>query len=141
MTSFIQDEMPASLKKSLSQSKAEYVRLGKTGLKLSLPILGAMSFGSSKWMDWVIDNENQVLDLLKAAYDRGINTWDTANVYSNGESERFIAKAIKKFDIPRRKLVILTKCFAYVGEQPDVFTVSYGAAMTNSKDYVNQGGR
>lgn len=39
----------------------------------------------------------------------GINTWDTANVYSNGDSERIVGKAIKKFKIPRDELVILTK--------------------------------
>lgn len=59
----------------------------------------------------------QALPLLKAAYDRGLNTWDTANIYSNGKSEEIIAKAIKTYDIPRDKLVILTKCFAYIGEE------------------------
>jgi aryl-alcohol dehydrogenase-like predicted oxidoreductase len=39
----------------------------------------------------------------------GINTWDTANVYSNGDSERIIGKAIKQLEIPRERLVILTK--------------------------------
>jgi len=38
-----------------------------------------------------------------------LNSWDTANIYSNGESERVIAKAIEKYQIPRQKLVIMTK--------------------------------
>lgn len=62
----------------------------------------------------------KALPLLKAAYDRGLNAWDTANIYSNGVSEQIIGKAIKKYDIPRHKLLILTKCFAYVGEDPTV---------------------
>lgn len=44
----------------------------------------------------------------------GINTWDTANVYSNGDSERIVGKALKKYDIPRDEVVILTKVRARV---------------------------
>jgi aryl-alcohol dehydrogenase-like predicted oxidoreductase len=80
------------------------------------------------------------LPLLKAAYDRGLNTWDTANVYSNGVSEKIIAKAIKKYDIPRHKLVILTKCHAPVGEQPWVRAGLYRDQLAKSKDYINQHG-
>ncbi|KAK9313118.1 NADP-dependent oxidoreductase domain-containing protein [Lipomyces starkeyi] len=55
----------------------------------------------------------------QTAYDGGINTWDTANAYSNGVSEEIIGKAIRKFGIPREKLVIMTKCGFAVGEQPN----------------------
>lgn len=89
--------------------KAEYRQLGKSGLRVSVPILGAMSLGDKRWQPWVIE-EDEALPLLKAAYDRGLNTWDTANVYSNGVSEEIIGKAIKKYQIPRHKLVICTKC-------------------------------
>ncbi|KAF5721564.1 alcohol dehydrogenase [Fusarium globosum] len=90
----------------------EYVRLGNTGLKISKVILGCMTFGSSSWQGspWVLDEEDG-LKLLKAAYDQGINTWDTADTYSNGESEVIIGKALKKFNIPRQKVVILSKIF------------------------------
>lgn len=70
----------------------------------------------------------------------GLNTWDTANVYSNGVSEEMIGKFIKKENIPRHKLVILTKCFGTVGEEPGVSHMRYGKEMKESKDYVNQGG-
>lgn len=60
----------------LKESKAEYRQLGKSGLKVSVPILGAMSIGSSKWQPWVIE-EDKSLPLLKAAYDKGITSWDT----------------------------------------------------------------
>jgi aryl-alcohol dehydrogenase-like predicted oxidoreductase len=71
-----------------------------------------MSFGSSKWegSPWVLDEEDG-LKLLKTAYDNGINTWDTANTYSNGESEVIIGKALKKFNIPRERVVILSKVY------------------------------
>lgn len=132
-------EMPPSLKESLENSKAEYVRLGNSGLRVSIPIFGAMSIGTPEWAPWVMDEEKS-LPLLKAAYDKGVNTWDTANVYSNGASEVIIAKALKKYSIPRHKVVILTKCFGAVGEQPNIRHISYPQAIRQSKDYVNQNG-
>lgn len=105
-----------SLEESVKASKAEYKQLGKCGLRISVPILGAMSFGDPEWQSWVLDEEKS-LPLLKAAYDRGLNTWDTADIYSNGASEKIIAKALKKYSIPRHKIIILSKCFAYIGEE------------------------
>jgi len=125
--------------RSINETKAEYKRLGKSGLRVSVPILGAMSFGSKEWQPWVIE-EDEALPLLKAAYDKGLNTWDTANVYSNGVSEEIIGKAVKKYNLPRNKLVILSKCYGYVGETPDVRGIMYGQKIAESKDYVNRGG-
>lgn len=101
-------------------------------------------------------NGFQALPILKAAYDRGLNTvsrilqpqfpqlmrrqWDTANVYSNGVSEDIIGKAIKKYDLPRHKLVILSKCYGTVGEQPSVRHMGLQKEMERSRDYVNQYG-
>lgn len=50
-------EMPAGLKASVEASKTEYVNLGKSGLRVSLPIFGAMSIGSPEWAPWVMDEE------------------------------------------------------------------------------------
>jgi len=115
----------------------EYTRLGNSGLKISKVILGAMSFGSSEWQPWVL-NEEDSLPLLKHAYDVGLNTWDTADVYSNGKSEEIIGKALKKYEIPRSKVVILSKCYFAVsddGSQPSIATSS-----TNDGPMVNQVG-
>ncbi|KAI9691768.1 MAG: hypothetical protein M1822_007840 [Bathelium mastoideum] len=98
-----------------------------------------MSFGSPEWAPWVLDEE-KALPILKAAYDRGLNTWDTANVYSNGDSEIVIGNAIRKHNLPREKLVILSKCYAYVGEEKGIRTVMYRDTIGKSKDYVNLGG-
>jgi hypothetical protein len=49
--------LPKSLKESVENSKAEYVNLGKSGLRVSIPILGAMSIGHPEWAPWVIDEE------------------------------------------------------------------------------------
>ncbi|KAG7147130.1 Versiconal hemiacetal acetate reductase like protein [Verticillium longisporum] len=90
----------------------EDYRLGTSGLKVSKIILGCMTFGSPTWESspWTLGEEDG-LELLKAAYDAGINTWDTADTYSNGQSEVIIGKALKKFNIPRQKVVILSKIF------------------------------
>jgi len=121
----------------MTTSKMEYTRLGSSGLKISKVILGAMSFGSSEWQDWVIDEE-AALPLLKHAYDVGLNTWDTADVYSNGRSEEIIGKALKQYSIPRNKVVILSKC--YFGVADDGSQPSIAAVSTNDGDMVNQVG-
>jgi len=131
--------LPTSLQKSLNETKVEYVNLGSSGLRVSVPVLGGMSLGSEQWAPWVLDEEDS-LEILKAAFDRGINTWDTANMYSNGISEEIIGKAIRNFNIPREKVVLMTKCFLYVAEEPGIFSPMFSEQMSQSKDYVNQGG-
>ncbi|EJT99148.1 Aldo/keto reductase [Dacryopinax primogenitus] len=115
-----------------------YHRLGNSGLRVSNPVLGCMSFGSEEWGKWVL-NEDAALPLLKAAWDRGVTTWDTANLYSNGESERIIAKALKKYNIPRSKVLILTKCHFLVGNTPGQHTL-FNPELHNQRDFVNQAG-
>lgn len=118
-------------------TKMEYARLGKSGLKVSKVIFGCMSFGSSDWQEWVID-EAAALPLLKHAYDVGLNTWDTADIYSNGRSEEIIGKALKQYEIPRNKVVILSKCYFAVAEdgtQPGI-----AAASVNDGHMVNRQG-
>jgi len=134
-----QPPLPKEFLDGVEASKCEYVQLGKSGLRVSIPILGAMSIGHQDWAPWVIE-EDKALPLLKAAYDRGLNTWDTANVYSNGVSEEIIGKAIKKYNIPRDKLVILSKCNGAVAEQPGIRTVLHRDKILKSKDYVNKYG-
>ena len=68
-----------------------------------------------------------------------MNTWDTANIYSNGDSERIIAKAIKKYQIPRRKLVIATKCCGTTRENNEPETLAL-KDVDKTVDYVNQRG-
>ncbi|KAK0615711.1 aldo-keto reductase [Bombardia bombarda] len=128
-----------SAQKSIEATKVDYVHLGSSGLRVSWPILGAMTLGAPKAASFVLD-EDTSLDVLKAAYDMGINTWDTANSYSNGLSEQVIGKALNKFNIPRQKVVIMTKICFHVGEEPDVIGVVWADELNQSKDYVNQGG-
>lgn len=74
-----------------------------------------MTFGSDQWIPWIM-NEDEALPLFDHAYKAGINTWDTADVYSNGKSEEIIGKALKKYNIPRERVVIMTKLYFPVNE-------------------------
>ena len=65
----------------------QYVNLGATGLRVSKICLGCMTYGSSKWRPWILEEE-AAMPLLRRSIELGINFFDTANVYSNGVSER-----------------------------------------------------
>ncbi|KAF2670194.1 Aldo/keto reductase [Microthyrium microscopicum] len=131
--------LPQGLEQSLQSTKVDYVQLGSSGLRVSWPILGAMGFASSPIVPWCL-GEEAAFKVLKAAYDIGINTWDTSNVYSNGGSEEVLGKFLRTFGIPRYKVVIMTKCAFAVGEEPTAMGHAFGEQMGRSKDYVNQGG-
>ncbi|KAI8878511.1 Aldo/keto reductase [Backusella circina FSU 941] len=113
--------------------KMQYVRFGNTGLRVSRFSLGCMSYGSSKWQAWVKDEEESIA-LIGKAYDAGINFFDTANVYSNGESERILGKAIKKFGFPRSRIVVASKVFFPVSEEG---TNNMGLSVENDPAFVN----
>jgi aryl-alcohol dehydrogenase-like predicted oxidoreductase len=85
----------------------DYVRLGDTGLKVSRLCLGCMTYGSSKWRPWVLD-EADAMPFFQRAIEAGINFFDTADVYSQGESERVTGKALKEY-ARRHEVVIATK--------------------------------
>ena len=95
----------------------DYVRLGNTGLKVSRLCLGCMTYGSPKWRPWVLDEE-QSLPFFKAALEKGINFFDTADVYSQGESERVTGKALKEY-AKRHEVVIATKVNGPMGADPN----------------------
>jgi len=96
-----------------------------------------MSYGTPEWQGWVL-NEEDSLPLLEYAYKVGIRTWDTANVYSHGRSEEIIGKAIRKYNIPRERLVILSKCF--FGVTPDTPGNPISVSSVNDGDMLNQVG-
>ncbi|TBU29250.1 aryl-alcohol dehydrogenase [Dichomitus squalens] len=105
--------------------KMSYVRLGNSGLKVSRIILGTMQYGSSKWQEWVLEEE-EAIKHIKYAYEHGIQTFDTANVYSNGQSEVVLGNAIKKLNLPREELVIMTKLYNPVPASPAVNLIALG---------------
>ena len=110
----------------------EYVNLGNSGLKVSKVIMGCMTFGSDKWQPWVM-NEEESLPIFEHAYKAGINTWDTADVYSNGLSEEIVGKALKKYNIPRERVVIMTKVNFPVNEENQYSAGTGDDPMINMK--------
>lgn len=87
----------------------EYVHLGNSGLKVSKICAGCMELGAVDRYPWHL-NEEEGIAYIKAILDRGINFFDTANVYGQGESEVILGKAIKKY-ARREDVIIATKVF------------------------------
>jgi len=118
----------------------KYARLGKTGLTVSRLTLGCMSFGTKEWQNWVEDEE-QSFAVIKRAYDLGINFFDTADCYSNGESERILGRAIKKFNLPREKIVVASKCyFTSTSQSEQLKGVNVFAIDPDAHGFINQHG-
>ncbi|KAJ6488860.1 NADP-dependent oxidoreductase domain-containing protein [Mycena sanguinolenta] len=121
-----------------SPTKMQYVRLGTSGLKVSRIILGCMSYGDPKWGgNWVL-GEEEASKHIAAAYAAGINTFDTADGYSNGLSEEVLGRAIKKHNLPRDEIVVMTKLFLPVSK--DTSEVTYTKPDFDAAGYVNQHG-
>ncbi|HTQ13571.1 MAG TPA: aldo/keto reductase [Rhizomicrobium sp.] len=96
----------------------ELVRFGNTGLKVSKICLGCMTYGTPKWRDWVLDEE-QSRPFIRAALDKGINFFDTADVYSLGASEEVLGRALKDLAPSRERIVVATKVCSPMGPTPN----------------------
>jgi aryl-alcohol dehydrogenase (NADP+) len=96
-----------------------YVKLGNTGLDVSVITLGCMSFGEPNRgrQTWTLD-EDASRAIIKQALDAGINFLDTANVYSAGSSEEIVGKAVQDF-VPREEVVIATKVHGQMRPGPN----------------------
>jgi aryl-alcohol dehydrogenase (NADP+) len=95
----------------------QYTNLGRTGLKVSRICLGAMTYGTSKWRDWVLD-EDESRPFYQRALELGINFFDTSDAYSQGVSEEVLGRAIADF-ARRDEVVIATKVFFPTGDKPN----------------------
>jgi 1-deoxyxylulose-5-phosphate synthase len=96
----------------------DYVNLGSTGLKVSRLCLGAMTYGSKKWREWVLEEEES-RPFIRHALELGINFFDTADMYSLGLSEEILGRALKDFGPSRDRVVIATKVFNAMGDDPN----------------------
>ena len=92
----------------------ETAKFGKTGVQVSKICLGCMTYGSSKWREWVVEEE-AARPFIREALDRGINFFDTADVYSLGASEEILGRALKDF-AKRSDVVIATKVHGAMGD-------------------------
>ena len=108
----------------------EYVRLGRTGLKVSRLCLGCMTYGEPKRgaHEWTL-NEEASRPLLRQAFEAGINFFDTANIYSDGTSEEFLGRAVREFS-RREDVVIATKLNSPMRKDPNAAGLSRKAVMT-----------
>src|ERR1700733_6927270 len=96
----------------------EYVNLGSTGLKVSRICLGTMTYGSKRWREWVLEEE-EGRPFIRRALELGINFFDTADMYSVGVSEEILGRALKDFGPSRDRVVIATKLFNPMGDDPN----------------------
>ena len=95
----------------------QYVNLGRTGTRVSRICLGTMTYGTSKWRPWVLD-EGPSRPFIRRALELGINFFDTADMYSLGVSEEVVGRALKDF-APRDQVVIATKVFYPLSDDPN----------------------
>ncbi|RDB25329.1 Versiconal hemiacetal acetate reductase [Hypsizygus marmoreus] len=121
-----------------AKPKMPYARLGKSGLKVSKIILGTLQYGNPEWQKWLLGKE-EAIKHIKFAYDAGIQTFDTADSYSNGLSEVILGKAIKQLELPRGEIVVMTKLFFTVAREHGTNLFSTGEDP-DSIGYVNQHG-
>ncbi len=96
----------------------KYTRLGSSGLSVSRICLGCMSYGTSEWRPWVLD-EDDARPFYRRAIESGINFFDTADMYSLGVSEEVTGRALREYGA-RSELVIATKVFFPMGEGPNL---------------------
>src|SRR6266568_4172737 len=95
----------------------QYVNLGRTGLKVSRLCLGMMTYGTSKWREWVL-NEEDSRPFVQRALECGINFFDTADIYSLGVSEEVTGRAIRDF-ARRDEVIIASKVYNTMGPGPN----------------------
>jgi aryl-alcohol dehydrogenase-like predicted oxidoreductase len=95
----------------------EQVRLGSSGLHVSRICLGMMSYGSSAWRPWVLDEE-EAGPIVRAAVEAGITFFDTADVYSDGASEVVTGRLLRPL-LSREELVVATKLFSPMTPGPN----------------------
>jgi aryl-alcohol dehydrogenase-like predicted oxidoreductase len=97
-----------------------YRLLGRTGLYVSEICLGTMTYGGKgRWEVVGTLGLSEAHAQVKAAFDAGVNFIDTANVYSEGESEKLLGEALAKLGLPREDLVIATKVRVRMGPHPN----------------------
>ena len=109
----------------------EYRMLGTSGIKISAIIMGTWQAGKDMWVG-IDDTEST--QAIKAAYDAGITTFDTAEVYGNGHSEKIVGNALQ--DV-RDKVVIATKVFSNHLKYQQVMDACHGSLKNLNTDYID----
>jgi aryl-alcohol dehydrogenase-like predicted oxidoreductase len=95
----------------------DYIRFGRTGLKVSQLCLGTMSMGSSAWKAWVLDEADSI-PILRRALDLGISFFDMADWYSTGRNEEVVGRNLLKMTA-REQLVLASKVYYPMSDDPN----------------------
>ncbi len=105
-----------------------YAQLGNTGLLVSRLCLGTMTFGDGSGVYEHIGNlaQSGADGLVKASIDAGINFFDTADIYSHGQSERILGQSLRNLSIPREDVVLATKGYMRMGPGRNAVGASRG---------------
>src|SRR6266851_5414562 len=98
--------------------RMQYTQLGKSGLQVSRICLGCMSYGSSSWRPWVLD-EPDARPFFREALDLGVNFFDTADMYSMGVSEAVTGRALREM-ANMEEIVLATKVHFPMGDGPNM---------------------
>ncbi len=114
----------------------EYVPLGRTGMKVSRLCLGCMSYGTPEWRPWVLD-ETAAGPFFRRAIEAGINFFDTADMYSLGESERVTGRWLRELG-RRDELVIATKVFFPMSDRPNMGGLSRKHIQQSCEDSLRR---
>jgi aryl-alcohol dehydrogenase-like predicted oxidoreductase len=109
-----------------------YKQLGRTGLFVSELCLGAMTFGGKGFWQAIGSLGTKEADaLVGASLDAGVNFIDTADVYSEGESEKLVGAALKSLERPREQVVVATKVRGRVGPGVNQVGLSRGHILSS----------
>lgn len=116
----------------------DYVRFGKTGMKVSRLCLGCMTYGDPQRgrHTWTLDDAAS-RPFIRKALDLGINFFDTANAYSEGTSEEIVGRALKDF-VRRDEVVLATKCFFPVRKGQNAGGLSRKAIFADIDDSLKR---
>jgi aryl-alcohol dehydrogenase-like predicted oxidoreductase len=109
----------------------KYATLGNTGLQVSKLCFGTMTFGDGRGLYKAIGAVGQAEadELVKTSIDRGINFFDTADIYTEGQSEKILGQSLKNLKVARHEIVIATKVYGRVGPGRNDVGASRGHIM------------
>lgn len=109
----------------------QFITLGQTDIKISRIIMGTWQAGKTMWTG--IDDD-ETTKAMRAAFDAGITTFDTATVYGNGHSERIVGRALREV---RDRVVIATKVFAHSLAHDKVVKACHASLKDLGTDYID----
>jgi len=96
-----------------------------------------MTYGSSKWREWVLDEEES-RPFVRRALELGINFFDTADMYSVGASEEILGRALRDFGPPRDRIAVATKVYNPMGDDPNLRGLSRKHIMHSIDDSLKR---